>query len=336
MIARISRHAMAWLATMFILAMAHAALADLNNGLIALYHFEGDVTDASGSGNSGTAVGGPLYTTGHDGQAISLDGIDDVVMLPGDLWTTSFTTAFWVRTTASAPGGTYWFQGLGMVDGEVCGSPAGGDFGIAMINGGHVISYNATTPDTINDGTYHAVVLTRSAVTDTVNTYIDGNLEISYEVPPSGLTGMPWIGVGNNPCDASFNRLYFPGEIDELHFYNRILEPSEIAELSGVVTAVGDSRSPALGLDDAFPNPFGPWTTIALQATAGSLLDLVVYDVAGRPVRSLARGRIATGSPQVFIWDGHDSAGRAVAPGVYFYRMRAGALVQTKQVVLVR
>ena len=42
----------------------------------------------------------------------------------------------------------------------------------------------------------------------------------------------PWIGVGNNPCDVSFNRLWFPGRIDELRFYSRLLSDFEIRQLS--------------------------------------------------------------------------------------------------------
>jgi len=49
------------------------------------------------------------------------------------------------------------------------------------------------------------------------------------------FTGIPWIGVGNNPCDASFNRRWFPGDMDELRFYDRVLSSGEIAQLESTV-----------------------------------------------------------------------------------------------------
>ena len=50
-------------------------------------------------------------------------------------------------------------------------------------------------------------------------------------------------------------------------------------------------------------------------------VDLSVYDVRGRRVRTLARSVHAEGSNAV-VWDGTDSRGRKVGSGIYFYRLR--------------
>ncbi|MCP4305719.1 MAG: hypothetical protein GY788_12740, partial [bacterium] len=50
-----------------------------DTGLVAFYPFEGNASDASGNGNDGTEEGGPQYVTGHVGQALDFDGIDDFV-----------------------------------------------------------------------------------------------------------------------------------------------------------------------------------------------------------------------------------------------------------------
>lgn len=50
--------------------------------------------------------------------------------------------------------------------------------------------------------------------------------------------------------------------------------------------------------------------------------ELVLFDLAGRRVRTLARGAHAAGAQDV-RWDGHDDQGRPAPPGVYLCRLRA-------------
>lgn len=219
-----------------LLVGSSAALAGIGSGLSAHYPFEGNANDVSGSGNHGTEVGGPTYVAGQNGDALSLDGVNDLVQLPASLMQTDFSVAFWVRTTVIAPNGSNWFEGLGLVDGEVCGSPAGGDVGIALIDGGRVIFEAVKGTASVNDGSFHAVAVTRTGTSIAI--FVDGAGDASGTLSSSGaITGMPWIGVGNNPCDAGQNRRWFPGEIDELRFYDRVLTTAEIEVLAGIRNA---------------------------------------------------------------------------------------------------
>jgi len=210
-------------------------LAGPNHGLAAHYALDGDALDASGNGQHGTPVGSPAFGAGFRAAAVTLDGVDDVIQLPRSI-ENDFTVAFWVRTTAVAPAGINWFEGLGLIDGEVCFSPPGGDWGIAMMNGGHVVwgsALNTSSTTEVNDGSWHAVVLTRSLISGHVELWIDGELEATDPASPTTpLTGPPWIGIGNNPCDASFARLFLAGAVDEVRFYDRVLTSSEVSALS--------------------------------------------------------------------------------------------------------
>ncbi len=83
------------------------------------------------------------------------------------------------------------------------------------------------------------------------------------------------------------------------------------------------------------PNPFNPMTTISFSLRERGRASLAIYDVAGRLVRVLVDGVIDVG-PQEVTWDGRNGYGGAVASGIYFYRLEAGAYVETKKMVLLR
>ncbi len=58
-----------------------SALADLNDGLIAYYPFNGDANDESGNGNNGTVYGATLTMDrfGNTSSAYSFDGINEYI-----------------------------------------------------------------------------------------------------------------------------------------------------------------------------------------------------------------------------------------------------------------
>ncbi len=238
---------------LFVLTMSPwAAVADLNVGLTARYTFNGNANDITGNGNNGIEHGAPTFVPGIDGQAVSLDGIDDYIELPASLMENDFSVAFFVKTTAIAPNGSIWFLGLSLVDGEVCGNPPGGDAGIAMIDGGHVIYRTLKSTAQINDGAWHSVVVTRTLLSE-VMIFIDGVLSASAtgEGDPGPITGITFVGVGNSPCNVSFDRQWFAGQID-LRFYDRILSVPDIQEF----TQLGRrAQAPALQ----------PWMLLALS-----------------------------------------------------------------------
>jgi len=105
--------------------------------------------------------------------------------------------------------------------------------------------------------------------------------------------------------------------------------------IGGSVTDVADGAPPAYQLGAATPNPFSTTTEIHFDAPpGGGRVALEVFDVNGRLVRRLKDGSVdAKGSAW---WDGSDSAGRPVASGVYFYRLRAPGFSQARKVMLLR
>ena len=84
-------------------------------------------------------------------------------------------------------------------------------------------------------------------------------------------------------------------------------------------------------LGDSYPNPFNPQMVIPLDlATDQKQVSLALYDVLGRRVRQVWQGPLGAGSHR-FTWDGRDEAGKAVAAGVYLYRVEVDGQVEAKK-----
>ena len=58
-------------------------------------------------------------------------------------------------------------------------------------------------------------------------------------------------------------------------------------------------------------------------------------DLGGRRVATLFDG-VAPAGASLAHWDGHDAAGAAVSPGVYFVRLASGAVTRTRRVTVLR
>lgn len=84
-----------------------------------------------------------------------------------------------------------------------------------------------------------------------------------------------------------------------------------------------------------YPNPFNPETVIEYALSSPADVRLVVFDLLGRHVRTLEEARQTPGFYRT-KWDGKDKSGHAVASGVYFYQLSAGAEVTTRKMLLLR
>ena len=105
--------------------------------------------------------------------------------------------------------------------------------------------------------------------------------------------------------------------------------------VSGVGDDQGTGTPSVTGLRSIYPNPFNPTTRIAFDVSARSSVHVAIYDVSGRSVAVLLDREMAPGRYEV-SWNGRTTAGRTAASGVYFCRLRAAGLVETKKMVLLR
>ncbi len=87
---------------------------------------------------------------------------------------------------------------------------------------------------------------------------------------------------------------------------------------------IDDGEVHRLAIDHVFPNPFNPVTKIAFTVPDGAgRVSLTIHNVNGQVVRSLVDAEYPAG-PAGAVWDGMDDAGKGLATGIYFAKLRAG------------
>jgi|GEM_PF-713936 uncharacterized repeat protein (TIGR03806 family) len=100
-------------------------------------------------------------------------------------------------------------------------------------------------------------------------------------------------------------------------------------------TGTQPSLPPGTSLGSAYPNPFNGSTTIGYSMASPGEVSIIIFDVLGRPLRTLVNGYQPAGSFHV-AWDGRDGRGQQVASGVYHYRLVAAEYRQTRRLSYLR
>ena len=88
-------------------------------------------------------------------------------------------------------------------------------------------------------------------------------------------------------------------------------------------------------LYNAYPNPFNPTTTIRYDLPLGTDVNLVVFDILGREIRTLVNKKQEAGFKSV-KWNGRNDMGQTVSAGMYFYRIQAGSFSKVQKMVMLK
>jgi hypothetical protein len=103
-------------------------------------------------------------------------------------------------------------------------------------------------------------------------------------------------------------------------------------------TASVDDAEPVpafFALRQNYPNPFNPSTTVSYSLPEGEMVTLDIYNILGHKVRTLVSENKSAGNFTA-VWDGLDDRGNQMPNGVYFYRLQAGAFLETRKMVLLK
>jgi hypothetical protein len=90
-----------------------------------------------------------------------------------------------------------------------------------------------------------------------------------------------------------------------------------------------------INLHQNYPNPFNPITTLRYDLPENSYVNVTVYDMLGRKVKTLINQTQDAGYRSV-IWDATNDYGKPISAGIYLYQIQAGGYTSTKKMVLLK
>jgi hypothetical protein len=207
-------------------------------GLINYWQF-GEASGAVATDNTGAANGAYVSTptlgvTGaianDSNTAVTFNGTNQYATAPCQI-TNDFTLEFWFKSTQGIGTNAQWWQGAGLVDGDINGSAT--DFGTSLRSDGRVVAGMGPNPDTsiisstagFNDGNWHYVVFTRVRATAAITLYVDGVSQGTATVAGTAAITTPTIYFGRIASGGNF----LNGSLDEVATYNVVLSPATIA-----------------------------------------------------------------------------------------------------------
>lgn len=144
-----------------------------------------------------------------------------------------------------------------------------------------------------------------------------------YQIPPqdSAPVYIQFTPDGTSGEKSGLIRVIHNWGIDTVH----------VTANSGTVGIGDDPNAPqTFSLSQNYPNPFNPTTTIRFTLPARENVQIVVYNLLGQAIMTVAEGSFSSGEHEV-AFDGN-----GLASGTYIYRITAGSYTAVKKMILMK
>lgn len=210
--------------------------------VVGLWHMNDgsgtNVMDASKVHNDGTAVNGPAWVGGVQGEALAFDGNDDFVSVPDVAELNvqeGVTVMYWLRWTTAPSSGNAWANPVSKGEhqwefqhsGDAAGSPWRNAYYEWAVETNDTRTWVWSTSTTTQNVWVHLTGVFDNA-THQIRLYVNGTQENATTLNGTiNLDGKPFL-IGARPR-VGFEDRHFEGEIDEVIVFDRALSDSEIA-----------------------------------------------------------------------------------------------------------
>lgn len=310
------------------------AQVNLEEGLIAYYPFNGNADDASGNGHHGI-INGPILVKDKDGNsnsAYQFDGNDDFIQVADHvdlrLGGGGYTISLWAKIKDYSNPTSLAFvskrNGLnndgyqihinGLDNGSIIGNPW------MISSGGPAIGSQIP----LDLDTWHHILVTGDAATNTTRLYINCTLDTEKEFIPLNVTTSSDLFLGldeltlnaNWPCCDGY---HLNGTLDEIRFYDRVLNTDEITFLcQESSTSFSELSTPKIKI---YPNPVN--NTLFIQIENEQIEEMSLFNLSGQAVY---QGKF---KKEISVAD--------FTSGIYFLQLKNkyGEIIKTEKVVII-
>ena len=132
--------------------------------------------------------------------------------------------------------------------------------------------------------------------------------------------------------DTSFSITpYSPSSIEDVQYIKNI-----ILEIKNTSLSIDDKLKPeSFTLRSNYPNPFNPTTNIAYDLSKNSFVNISIFDIDGKKVRTLLN-RFQSEGYNTIIWNGKNDSNVRVAAGMYLYTLLVEDMIQTRKMIMLK
>jgi hypothetical protein len=145
------------------------------------------------------------------------------------------------------------------------------------------------------------------------------------------------FGLFREPAEGSDPELIFSVDdpAEEIDLSYRFFGSSGDLVSSGSVTLFNSPLPTQFALHQNSPNPFNPVTTIAYDIPEPTYVEIAIYDLLGRKVRTLVSKEISPGFHSA-VWNGKDDRGRLIASGLFIVRMTSSSFMDVRKMLMLK
>ncbi|MCF6192292.1 MAG: LamG domain-containing protein [Candidatus Hydrothermae bacterium] len=301
-------------------------------GLVSHWSFNGSYVNSVDINGNAVPVGQPIFVQGVQGLAVRFASTGNYLIVPdttflSDLPLGDFSINVWfklIMDTVSTSWGTILRK---MSPGNACGG--GFFYGIHYVprNGMHQVvlgiptcnpyGYNQRPIDLgqLTQGTWYMLTTTYSSTSGLVKTYLNGSFvgSLNYSDVQGSANSTHPLSIGHKHGDAAFPD-EFPGVLDEISIFNRVLSAAEVQQLyqDVPVSEGGHKRRRKSGVR-VYYYPFGE---VVFSLRHPGIIR--IFTLTGRKILEKSshetRVHVKLSRPGVYVYQAGQISGKLVIP----------------------
>jgi len=162
------------------------------------------------------------------------------------------------------------------------------------------------------------------------NTFVDSGLVLNVTVSPFSLMYngamnyfQNWVGQG----DGSYSGTTFACQVN---MKGPVVQRAVYDTVNTGVNTISSEIPERYKLYQNYPNPFNPQTSIKFDIAKSGFVNLKIYDILGKEIKSLYSGMLNAGKYEFMF------SGAELSSGMYFYKLESGSFNQIMRMVLIK